>query len=992
MRLPLSIILLIVIILLLLQSANGYNTLAYTEPGHDFVQVYTKDKALLYEDGTALVRLTFGESNPQMIYLRLIYQNGSMTPIDVEISRNRSENYQVTIYPLSVGYIFAAIDNLTTNATEGMLISWNGQILQRGIDLGPYIKFKSSSYAQLNVNTAKNFLWVTQGPANSNMIFWTLFSSVGSNQTISQLKSGKLNASAGLLLRETSGWGVFPTIEGGFGIAYLARNPNINITTPVSAINNATNLGKPVIPSWYLHVVFLEVDADEFTNPIIVYQTPVIMDINFMLAYLALDGTGYGAVFCAFTADDQIYMRISFLSGGAVTNISKLLAVDGDKFYYEHIIPLPYGGFLFMVNDGYRDDYSVGLTLDNNGNGNQTWSLPRNTSNQLVGVYKNNTVWTPLEGANGTWVILSAPLPRFMPDDNGYKNPNIESTLPKLNASVSYKIPKFSIKYREEILLSSGNISIYQTNGTSQILRQSFTSQPCFIEGDDGKTVTCPVLTSTFNQPQTAYYIMIDNNFVKNKSSNQPQFGIEKNTWIMRTEKRETEFADSVNALLRLTVEGTKYFEDLSANRKNKFFEDLQNELALIIPVDLSRLSTTKRYQYDPSTSKSQILLPLKFQSTHDLDQLSTYDITDSLDTLIRNKGITAMSNSDNAKYLDEDYGLNRRPNLWDEIKFILIGVLAGVIILVILYFLAKRKHKEGRNFEIFKIILIIVDLAFDISFIINNGRDVRWLFVPSIIFLAVPVAFNATLAFSILFSEISTNENFHEWFQKFTKPAALFTLLASSDVELLTILTSQIAGLSIFSATLSDRAHHWIFWVSSCNLIIEDIPQLIIQILYKQYTVTYDKTLPLFTLITSSTILFSNIIGRVYDARLRWKKHQQYKYQTTSSHKNHQEGSDSNNDPDTYIDIPTVWRKNKFATVRWINNGPPDVKKTLIEILAGDPANLARVMVIKQSIDAKKRIFKFRVPKTLAAGTYVIRIGEIGHQVSYSHPFTVSE
>ncbi|CAG8484370.1 11162_t:CDS:2 [Ambispora leptoticha] len=89
----------------------------------------------------------------------------------------------------------------------------------------------------------------------------------------------------------------------------------------------------------------------------------------------------------------------------------------------------------------------------------------------------------------------------------------------------------------------------------------------------------------------------------------------------------------------------------------------------------------------------------------------------------------------------------------------------------------------------------------------------------------------------------------------------------------------------------------------------------------------------------------------------------------------------------------PTVWHKGSFATIRWLNLGKPDVKKTVIALRKGDPANLDHVMIINPSINANKRLFRFRVPKSLPAGNdYVLQIGEIGKQVSYSHPFTISD
>jgi hypothetical protein len=82
-----------------------------------------------------------------------------------------------------------------------------------------------------------------------------------------------------------------------------------------------------------------------------------------------------------------------------------------------------------------------------------------------------------------------------------------------------------------------------------------------------------------------------------------------------------------------------------------------------------------------------------------------------------------------------------------------------------------------------------------------------------------------------VLISEISTNKKFYEWFQKNSKPAAFLTMIAATGVETITLMSSELFELQIFSAPLSTRVELWIFWVGFCNLFIEDIPQLMIQV-----------------------------------------------------------------------------------------------------------------------------------------------------------------
>ena len=78
---------------------------------------------------------------------------------------------------------------------------------------------------------------------------------------------------------------------------------------------------------------------------------------------------------------------------------------------------------------------------------------------------------------------------------------------------------------------------------------------------------------------------------------------------------------------------------------------------------------------------------------------------------------------------------------------------------------------------------------------------------------------------------EISKNAKFQEWFGQNVRVASVLTLLAGSDVEVITLLGSNFAGLKVFSAPLSKIALNLVFWGSTLNLFIEDIPQLIIQV-----------------------------------------------------------------------------------------------------------------------------------------------------------------
>ena len=46
------------------------------------------------------------------------------------------------------------------------------------------------------------------------------------------------------------------------------------------------------------------------------------------------------------------------------------------------------------------------------------------------------------------------------------------------------------------------------------------------------------VLESTFNQPNSNYYIVVNGNVVRDWTSNHPLLGVERNHWTFNTSKR----------------------------------------------------------------------------------------------------------------------------------------------------------------------------------------------------------------------------------------------------------------------------------------------------------------------------------------------------------------------------------------------------------------------------------------------------------------------
>ncbi|CAJ0745223.1 17296_t:CDS:2 [Entrophospora sp. SA101] len=247
-----------------------------------------------------------------------------------------------------------------------------------------------------------------------------------------------------------------------------------------------------------------------------------------------------------------------------------------------------------------------------------------------------------------------------------------------------------------------------------------------------------------------------------------------------------------------ISTEGTNLF-NLDSTNKSEFNENLEKELANIIPINPIRLKLIQT-QMDYSISPPALLLLFKINDSGDSQEIN------------------------------------------------------------------------GSNIVILKFFLILTDFILDILFIINNGKNIPQLFIPSMVILILSIIFNSISSIFIVIKEISNNQEFYEWFKKYVNILAIFTVISSTEVDTLLILSSKIAGLNPFFAPFSSTSLSLIFWCSFVNFFIEDIPQFIIQVIYINSTISYG-IIPFLTLITSSITIANNIITRLYNLIINIKK-----------------------------------------------------------------------------------------------------------------------
>ncbi|CAG8533796.1 4914_t:CDS:2 [Diversispora eburnea] len=329
---------------------------------------------------------------------------------------------------------------------------------------------------------------------------------------------------------------------------------------------------------------------------------------------------------------------------------------------YLQIIPLFYGGDMLIVKNSSEIE---GIVFDDKRNRSMSLKFNNYIMQGLVGIFPtNNSIW----GFNYTTTSWSENAP-----GNGsyYGNAFIISTSPSINSESGFNITNINITYSIPIYLSTGNISIWQRNGgmvdnnNKDILRQTISgsNSKFFTLSNDSKTIQVTILSSTFNQPDNSYYVLIDDGFVMDGSD--------------LSVENEYNNPDSKSTIIRFTPLGSEYYTSLNKSQKNEFVNQFISQLSSIIPCSPNRIYTRTKYQYDVDLPlKNQILFrvyirEIKFSNgvsftynNNSAEDTSALWIIASLNQLIRNKAITGISQNNHTYLLDESYGTVRAQTL----------------------------------------------------------------------------------------------------------------------------------------------------------------------------------------------------------------------------------------------------------------------------------------------------------------------------------------
>ncbi|CAG8513611.1 4925_t:CDS:2, partial [Dentiscutata heterogama] len=715
-----------------LQYRNIYSSSRNDLPGYN-------DVRSTY-DGSLSVMLKDNDNQYKSIHTLL--PNGSTIDIDLKFLRKNVTR----IFPLTMQYYFLLYDQNFDGSMQvtGIVLDYNKKILKdnlfvangttnkyNGITLNLIMDTQLSSFLIYNINKALVY-WITY---NLPQI---------SDPNIYATNYGNFN------LDTFSFKTVFPMIDGNYG--FIIENQE-----HMTILNESmTNI--------FIYYKYLNSKTSKISENSLLYHARNVSEISNISC--SSDYSEYGNV-CMITeptekfANYTLFMiyQINFLSSGSVIKFTTIKNNTNNNDLYFDIHPSFFGGSIvtswtstpqtrtkipsvipISPSNNYADMTGSVIML----NGTEiTWSLTQlNQFNQSKSVFqgavfdlmKNNTYILYVRYSANEWDIFSMDLPKSR-NDRGYDNPNIISTYPKINDNtiIPESIHNINIIFSSNISMSLNNITIYQLDtSNNQLNFRKFYSgnSDCYISFS--RNLSCSVTSSIFNQWNTTYVIVMDNNFVMFSATNEPMYGIEAYRWNFTTIPCDSKSNKELySGTIRLTLK-----DNIKNDSLSEIFGNVTRELVESIPINPpNRLQYTNRYQYqyDSSTSLPQYTIQLKILPTQDPCQASTSQIINNLNELINDTNSLIYKNN-YTKYLNSSYGFRVNINFWDDIKFKLLGLLIGSIILGLVILCASRKYPEGQNFMIFSAAIILLDLVMDILFIVKNGKEVSQLdlYIPS--------------------------------------------------------------------------------------------------------------------------------------------------------------------------------------------------------------------------------------------------------------------
>ncbi|CAG8635739.1 uncharacterized protein OCT59_005074 [Rhizophagus irregularis] len=263
------------------------------------------------------------------------------------------------------------------------------------------------------------------------------------------------------------------------------------------------------------------------------------------------------------------------------------------------------------------------------------------------------------------------------------------------------------------------------------------------------------------------------------------------------------------SATILLTPNGTKNY----LKNKKTYVNDMSNEISMALSIEKSRIFISyDRYQYKKNTSEDQILLLVNIKGTKGPDQPSSFMLRRNLNNSITYKDISLGLHT---RDLDSTYGAPEN-----------------------------------------------LDFVLDIIVLRDHGSDLKWFYICGWVFLLVPIFFNIITSWYLVYYQLNSSKDAENWWKDYPIVALGFVLLSLIDLEALNVVTSRCAGSEALNAKFTGGGKKRVDRSIIIIAFIEDVPQLIIYVLYQRYTVI-PATIPILVLSSACIVLLFKICYR---------------------------------------------------------------------------------------------------------------------------------
>ncbi|CAG8472977.1 14603_t:CDS:10 [Cetraspora pellucida] len=782
-----------------------------------------------FDDGKLLI-VTSNQTHFYLLQLHFIHQNGSILPINYEGSINLSNSSAWVLYdiePLAINHMILLYYNKNDPKEDltmfGTIINSQGKITQDNI----------TSLYHFNINDA-----------NVNPTFITSFSDISKSFVVTHRRPNYLSWTKYRFAEDS---GIASPISNGLN--------KIPVRYPISNSTNISAFYRYDAPDYSIYAHFIRDSLDIPNEQFLLYQSydntiKYYGSIRCQAGLYSLNFQSNICIYFEFAVYDnntasQFTRFIRFSSSGSVIEVGTLPNNStGDynpgKIVIQSVVPLPYGGAIKFKSTTYKlydnsplDHHELRVQTSNLDNitisGEILYDIP-DVELSRYGVFNNNTLWFTQFNNTYDLTLITFNVKRVY-NDFGYGNAAIISSYPKLSSSVPISFNDLiSITFNFSIVPSSGNISIYQIiNQNNVLLRQTY-SASSYCNVYNYTTLSCPIFSSTFNQINSNYVVVADDNFVRMSSFNEPLRGIKMGIWHVMTSQ------SSVMGSIRLSENGTDYFNALNPDEKSSFISSLTEELVQSLSTDTSRLYFTGHVNVDLTTPQQQKLCELKIIDSKDLSQPNAKQIMDDINELIKHKYVTILATLPHAGYIDETYPFKPTPNFYNEVaeaKYYLISFGLGFVVLIILCILAYHRHNRKSLMNKCWHLKINPNCLHtprcstdDADSQCKRGSTENLLSVlsPNCIHKPKCSIKTDTPCFSDFIKNYSQNQN------GLLVILGVLLYLLYSPVQMWKFYYSHFGGFEMFNAPFSKKARDYIFIGKIITIIIDSIPWLIIQ------------------------------------------------------------------------------------------------------------------------------------------------------------------